>query len=60
MIYQKRIRTKQKDIAYALHLYFNGLSLRNAAKALQRFVHRSHTAILDGIQKFKNINQSKD
>ena len=27
MIYQKRNRTKLEDISYALHLYFDGLSL---------------------------------
>jgi hypothetical protein len=53
MIYQKRNRTKYNDIAYALHLYFNGLSLRNTAKALSRFVCRSHTVIRDRIQKYK-------
>ena len=53
MICQKRNRTKQKDIVYALHLYFGGLSLRNTSKALSRFVKRSHTAIRDWIQKYK-------
>jgi putative transposase len=54
MIYQKRNRTKQKDIAYALHLYFDGLSLRNTSKALSRFVKRSHSAIRDcWILKYK-------
>jgi putative transposase len=53
MICQKRNRTKQKDIAYALHLYFDGLSLRNTSKALSRFVKRSHSAIRDGIQRYK-------
>ena len=53
MIYNKRNRTKIKDIVYALHLYFDGLSLRNTSKALSRFVKRSHTAIRDWIQKYK-------
>jgi putative transposase len=53
MICQKRNRTKIKDIVYALHLYFNGLSLRNTSKAISRFVKRSHTAIRDWIQKYK-------
>jgi putative transposase len=53
MIYQKRNRTKIKDIGYALHLYFKGLSLRNTSKALSRFVKRSYTAIRDWIQKYK-------
>jgi hypothetical protein len=51
----KRNRTEQKDIAYALHLYFDGLSsLRNTCKALPRFVKRDHIAIRDcWIQKYK-------
>ena len=53
MIYKTRNRTKFKDIAYALHLYFNGLSLRNTTTALSRFIHRSHTAIRDWIQNYK-------
>jgi transposase-like protein len=53
MIFQKRNRTKLTDIVYALHLYFDGLSLRNTAKALSRFVKRSLTAIRDWIQKYK-------
>ena len=51
---QKRNRTNLKDITYALHLYFNGLSLRNTSKALSRFVKRSHSAIRDWIQKYKS------
>ena len=54
MKYQKRNRTKLEDIAYALHLYFDGLSLRNTSKALSRFIKKSHTvAIRDWIQKYK-------
>ena len=53
MIYQLRNRTKAEDIVYSLHLYFSGLSLRNTSKALSKFVHRSHTAIRDWIQKYK-------
>ena len=53
MIYQKRNRTNLKDITYALHLYFLGLSLRNTSKAISRFVKRSHSAIRDWIQKYK-------
>jgi putative transposase len=52
VIYQVRNRIDVKDIAYALHLYFNGLSLRNTSKALSKFVTRSHTAIRDWIQKY--------
>ena len=52
MIYQIRNRTDVKDIVYALHLYFSGLSLRNTSKALSKFVTRSHTAIRDWIQKY--------
>jgi putative transposase len=57
MIHRTRNRTKLKDIVYALHLYFNGLSLRNTAEALSRFVKRSHTAIRDWIQKYKPKRQ---
>lgn len=54
MICQTRKRTKTEDIVYAIHLYFLGLSLRNASKALSRFVNRSHTAaIRDWIQKYQ-------
>src|SRR6185312_7430118 len=54
MLYQKRNRTKQKDIVYAIHPYSNGLSYRNTSKALLRFVKKSHTAIRDRlIQKYK-------
>ena len=50
----KRNRTKQKDIVYDFQIYFNGLSLNNTAKALQRFAHRSHTeSIRNWIQKYK-------
>jgi putative transposase len=51
MIYQIRKRTETEDIVYALHLYFNGLSLRKTSRALSRFIKRSHTAIRDWIQK---------
>ena len=53
MIQQVRKRTSIKDIAFSLHLYFNGLSLRNTSKAISRFIKRSHTAIRDWIQKYK-------
>ncbi len=53
MIHQIRKRTEPKDIVYSLHLYFSGLSLRNASKAISRFVQRSHSAIRDWIQKSK-------
>ena len=49
----QRQRTKPKDIAYSLYLYFLGLSFRNAAKALSRFVEKSHVAIWKWIHKFK-------
>jgi putative transposase len=52
MVYQVRKRTEPEDIVYALHLYFNGLSLRNTSKAISKFVTRSHTAIRDWIQKY--------
>ncbi len=53
MISQMRKRTEPEDIVYSLHLYFNGLSLRNTSKAISRFVKRSHSAIRDRIQKYK-------
>ena len=53
MLYQLRKRTKLEDIVYSLHLYFNGLSLRNTSKAISLFVQRSHTAIRDWILKYK-------
>ncbi len=34
MVQQIRKRTEPEDIAYSLHLYFNGLSLRNTSKVL--------------------------
>jgi putative transposase len=49
----RRQRTKPKDIAYSLYLYFLGLSYRNTAKALQRFVKRSHVRIWKWIQKYR-------
>ena len=52
MKYQRQ-RTKPKYIAYSLYLYFLGLSYRNTAKALQRFVRRSHVSIWKWIQKYK-------
>ena len=52
MKYQRK-RTKPKDIAYSLYLYFLGLSYRSTAKALQRFVHRSHVSIWKWIQKYR-------
>jgi putative transposase len=50
--YQRK-RTKLQDIAYSLYLYFLGLSYRNTAKALQRFVYRSHVSIWKWIQKYR-------
>ena len=52
MKYQRK-RTKPKDIAYSLYLYFLGLSYRNTAKALQRFARRSHVSIWKWIQKYR-------
>jgi putative transposase len=49
----QRQRTKLQDIAYSLYLYFLGLSYRNTAKALQRFVYRSHVSIWKWIQKYR-------
>ncbi len=53
MICQTRNRTRLEDMIYAIHLYFDGLSLRKTSKALSWFVKRSHTAIRDWIQKYQ-------
>ena len=44
-----------------MYLYFLGLSYRNTAKALQRFVKRSHVSIWKWIQKYrpKKISSTK-
>lgn len=52
MKYQRQ-RTKPKDIAYGLYLYFLGLSYGSTAKALNRFVHRSHVSVWKWVQKYK-------
>ncbi len=49
----QRHRTKPTDIAYGFYLYFLGLSYRNTAKALNRFVHRSHVSIWKWMQKYR-------
>jgi putative transposase len=49
----QRQRTKPKDIAYSLYLYFLGLSYRNTAKALRIFVNRSHVSIWKWLQRYK-------
>jgi len=49
----QRQRTKPKDIAYSLYLYFLGLSYRNTAKALHGIVDRSHVSIWKWMQKYK-------
>ena len=53
IVNSQRNRTKPKDIAYGLYLYFLGLSYRNAAKALNRFVERSHVSIWKWVQHYK-------
>ena len=57
----RRQRTTPKIIAYSLYLYFLGLSYRNTARALQRFVKRSHVSIWKWIQKYplKKISSTK-
>ena len=51
IVHSQRNRTKPKDIAYGLYLYFLGLSYRNAAKALNGFVERSsHVSIWKWVQ----------
>ena len=53
MICQTRNRTRPEDVIYALHRYFDGLSLRNTSKALSRFFKRNHSTNRDWIQKYK-------
>ena len=53
MIITKRNRTSAKDIGYGLYLYILGLLYRNTAKALPRFVKRSHVTVWKWIQKYK-------
>ncbi len=50
-----RNRTPSQIIGYGLHLYFLGLSFRNAAKALSflLLVKISHVSIWKWIQKYK-------
>ena len=51
MLEHQRQKTKPKDIVYGLYLYF--LGHRNTAKALQRFVDKSHVSIWKGIYRYK-------
>ena len=48
-------KTKNQTKRYCLFFIslFSGLSYRNTAKALQRFVQRSHVSIWKWIQKYK-------
>jgi len=51
----KRNRTSSEHIGHGLYLYFLGLSLRNAARALSflHIVKRSHVAVWQWIQRYK-------
>src|SRR5215203_3936999 len=51
----KRNRTSSEHIGHGLYLYFLGLSLRNAARALSflHIVKRSHVAVCQWIQRYK-------
>jgi hypothetical protein len=42
---QIRRRTPLPVMAYAVYLYFSGLSLRRAARALRLIMSRSHASI---------------
>ena len=53
MLQTKRIRTSSNDIYYGLYLYFLGLSYRSTAKALSRFIKRSHVDGWKWIQRYK-------
>ena len=50
-----RKRTSSQIIGYGLHLYFLGLSFRNAAKALSflKIIKISHVSIWNWLQKYK-------
>jgi putative transposase len=53
LLQTKRIRTSSNDIYYGLYLYFLGLSYRSTAKALSRFIKRSHVDGWKWIQRYK-------
>jgi hypothetical protein len=53
----KRNRTPSSYIGYGLYLYFLGLAYRSTAKALNRFVHRSH--MYQSGNGYKNTNHNK-
>ncbi len=56
-----RNRTSSSIIGYGLHLYFLGLSFRNAAKALSflKIVKISHVSIWKWIQKYRPLKHIK-
>ena len=57
----KRNRTPAQYIAYALQLYFSGLSLRKTSQQLSLFIKRNHVSIWKWIQNYrpKKILQMK-
>jgi putative transposase len=48
-----RNKTPSKYVAYGLHLYFSGLSLRRASERLSQLFKRNHVSIWNWIQKYK-------
>jgi transposase-like protein len=48
---QIRRRTPLPVMAYAVYLYFSGLSLRRAARSLRLIVSRSHVLIWRWVQR---------
>ena len=54
MFCQTRNWTRLKDIVYAIHLYFLGLSSSKTSKALSWFVKGSHMTIRDRIQEYQS------
>jgi putative transposase len=50
-----RNRTPSKYVYYGLHLYFSGLSLRNASERLSRLYKRNHVSIWNWIQKYRPL-----
>ena len=52
---QIRRRTPLPVMAYAVYLYFSGLSLRRAARSLRSIVSRSHASIWRWVQRLGPI-----
>lgn len=55
MVMFERERTSTEVVAYALYLYFLGLSFRNTARAIEPFADRSHVAVWEWVQRFSPV-----